>query len=235
MPTPVNTQTSSDFGGTSYTDFSIAALSVTAGNFLVVGFRAYKGSSYTAATSITDTAGNTYTLVGMSPSATGTNQAYVEMWYAENISGNASNVITIHWPASVQYVGAVVAQYSGVATSSSLDGFAVSASGTGAVSTVTSGTLTTANADDLLVGVVDIDATGGTWTPSSSPSSWTNRVQDAQAVTMLQDLVVAATVSQTFSVTSIQNQAMAFVVAGFKAASGGGGGGGNPWYAYAQM
>ena len=93
------------------------ALSTTSGNFIVVIVGLY--STTTTVSSISDTAGNTYV------KAIGENLGLwnerKEIWYAENITGNANNITTVTFSASVLYRYISVAEFSGVATSSSLD------------------------------------------------------------------------------------------------------------------
>jgi len=102
-------------GGTTYASPS---QNITAGNTLVVcvGGNAVSAQSVTG---ITDTAGNTYTKVAH---AFNTGDQYrQEYWYAKNIIGHATNIVTATWSASIEYRGIVVMQYSGLDTTNPLD------------------------------------------------------------------------------------------------------------------
>ena len=98
---------------TAATTIASAAASHTAGNMLAV--HVVSGDSAQNVSSIADTAGNTYTLVASSriqDAAIGT----VETWVAANIAGNASNVVTATYTASVSFRRIIVTQFSGRAT-----------------------------------------------------------------------------------------------------------------------
>lgn len=94
------------------TTIAASAINATGGN-LIVGAVKYEGASSTTVT-VADTAGNTYTVL------TGRKHSTANLWvypfYARNITGNASNVVTATFGASQQYRGIAVAQYSGLDT-----------------------------------------------------------------------------------------------------------------------
>ena len=73
--------------------------------------------------SIADTARNIYTLATNSrvQVASGV-QVDLEIWYAKNITGNASNVVTVTWNKSTNSSGLVVLQYSGADTVNPFEG-----------------------------------------------------------------------------------------------------------------
>ena len=110
------TLVNSSSGGTSgsVTTQATAALSTTTGNLLVIAV----AWSSTAATisGITDTAGNTYSKCTGTYSAA--NSVADEIWYAKNITGNASNVVTVTWTPSntATFNGVTQLQYSGADT-----------------------------------------------------------------------------------------------------------------------
>lgn len=84
------------------------------GNFLVIGIGTL-GTSASRVSSITQT-GATWTRAVQATNASGST---TEIWYAENVSG-ASTSITVNLASSLRACVAV-AEYSGIATSSSLD------------------------------------------------------------------------------------------------------------------
>jgi hypothetical protein len=68
-------------------------------------------------TGITDTAGNTYTKITTGNNAEGYNEQ-VEMWYATNITGNASNIVTATFSESVSNSTIQTMEFSGLGTAS---------------------------------------------------------------------------------------------------------------------
>ena len=73
------------------------------------------------------------------------------IYYAQNIAAAAAgaNTVTVTFNTTVKYPDVRIVEYSGISTSGPLD-VAVGASGTG--TSVSSGSVTTSNANDLLVG-----------------------------------------------------------------------------------
>jgi len=120
-------------------------------------------------TSISDNQGNTYTEIGTqqtSASFGGSSRLY----YATNIKGGALTVTTT-LSGTPGFHELYVVEYSGVSTTSPVDGFSVNV-GTG--SSFTSKNVTTTVANDLLFGI-EIDSAVGTaaagWTPRSTLDS----------------------------------------------------------------
>lgn len=113
-----------DFGGTTVVS---AAKTTTSGNML---FAIVKWETAATISTIVDTAGNTYVLAGSLNF--GSSDPVGSLYYAENITGNASNVVTVTFSSSAaEYRRIVVEEFSGLATSSSTDGAAQTNSGTG--------------------------------------------------------------------------------------------------------
>ena len=149
-------QSSGSNGSTSSTTIASAGLNVTTGNFIVV-FIGASDTSHCTVSSVTDTAGNTY------HQATGAykqDNAYDnigDIWYAYNVTGNASNVVTATISTSTPYAGITQAQFSGVNTTSSV--FDVATNGASdSSSTVTSSSFTPAGAGELLFAGVNVSA-----------------------------------------------------------------------------
>lgn len=113
--------------------------------------------------SVTDTAGNTYTATTSSPftNVGGTNRQAI--WYAKNITGNASNQVTATFAASYAYLTITVYEFSGCDTVAPFiaDSTGTSASGTA----IATGTLTLSTSS-VIVAIYESDAgpgsTGGT-------------------------------------------------------------------------
>src|SRR5713226_557954 len=137
--------TSKDAGTT--TTSSLAFVSPnTAGNWITVCVRG--GLSNSQVFTIVDSNGNTYkqgAQLGFTVSA-----VTLAIYYAENIKGGA-NTITVSDTVSGPLRFAIL-EYSGVATSNSLDVPAVAATGTS--TSPNSGNLTTTASGDLLLGAI---------------------------------------------------------------------------------
>lgn len=194
----------------SATGFNFTATSLTAGNLIVVLVRA-NTSTNPFVSSITDTAGNTYTRISNLSGGGDTS----ELWYAKNTSGNGSNVVTVTFNGTYATWSGSTAQYSGCDTSSPLD---ATASATANSTSVTSSSFTTAQADEVIVGASQISQVGGTWTPDTG---YTNRVTDSSGVTNIQDKIVS-TIQTTVTTkgTCGSGAPMHIHVATFKAAGG---------------
>ena len=126
------------------------AKSVTTGNFIVVVVgNVDAGSNEGVVTGVADTAGNTYQkAVGEYKS--GTTYDRNEIWYAENITGNANNIVTATFAATTSFRYISAAEFSGVATSSSLLDTSFYANPLG--TSHTSGVATSTSTGDLIIG-----------------------------------------------------------------------------------
>lgn len=175
------------------TAYTIAAMNVTAGNLIVVGIR----SAYNRHTSVTDTAGNTYYAV---PNPAGN----AKLWYAKNVKGHASNVITVHFSPADDYVECIAAQYSGIDTVDPLD-----ANANGVVTgstTITSGAFTTKYKDELIICALDVEGSGTTWTAGAG---YTLRENNPDYTIIFQEKIVSTI--QTGVTASASNNAAAAV------------------------
>jgi hypothetical protein len=155
----------------------------TAGDWLAVCVRG--GSSSSQVFTITDSNGNTYkkaAQVGFTASA-----VTLAIYYAENVKGGA-NSVTVSDTVSGPLRFAIL-EYSGVATSNSLDGAAVA---TGVSTTANSGNLTTTANGDLLLGAI-ATTNAATFTPASGYT--------------IRDLVPAAPSTKVITQDQIQTSA----------------------------
>jgi RHS repeat-associated protein len=185
-----------------------------AGDLIVLGL--FVGNS-TSVSSVTDTQGNTYTLIDSSPWSS---HNYVErLYYAKNIQGGA-DTITVALSGS-EYMELHAYDYSGLDPSSPLDVSATPQTGT-SVTTGTSGTLTTTNANDLLFAFFhsDNDVT------NTAGAGFIGRTPPGDSCPLGEDRDVTSTgsYSATMSFSGTADY-VAFFVA-FKAISIGGGGSG---------
>jgi chitodextrinase len=183
----------------------------TAGNLNVVAI-GWDDPTYTVS-SVTDTRGNTYA-VAASPTVMTGERAQV-MYYAKNIAAG-SNTVTVTFTGSVPWPDLRVAEYSGLDTTAPLD---VSASNSGNDTDMSSGSITTTNADDLLVGANTIER--GT---IAADANFTQRLIDSN-LNILEDRIVTATGSYSASATQDPSGGWVMQMVAFKAAGSGGGGG----------
>ncbi len=198
--TLVNTAVTAEFEPA--TTIATPATSLTAGNLLVVTATSYDVSI----SGVADTAGNTYTRI--TGAITGSPQ-HIDLWYAQNTLGNASNVVTVTFAQAASDRFVIAAQYSGLKTAGALD---VSATGVISDVSVTSGAYTTTQADELIVASVhsQID---NTWTPGSG---FTLQATGGAGFQYIDRIVSAIQTSQTASMTGSENSAKGIVVATFK-------------------
>jgi hypothetical protein len=115
-----------DFGsttGSSATQVQSAGANHSTNNLLVV-FIAYVNN--VTVQSITDTAGNDANYAFIARKACGSTPNYIEVWCCPNITGNASNVLTVTVSGACGgFLAIVDLQYSGAATSSPVDTYGV--------------------------------------------------------------------------------------------------------------
>lgn len=164
-------------GGTSTTTLTFPAITVTAGSLLVIMVAMRKDLVFTIS-GITDNNLGTGSWV----EATGfpaTNISRYDIWYSLNHQGG-STTITANIPASADGVAGNLSEFSGVATSNAVDTQATKST---ANSNELSGTVTTTNGCDLIIGgastssntfdtgLIDYGASGGTPTGLTSSTS----------------------------------------------------------------
>jgi hypothetical protein len=146
----------------SATTVASSAQNHTAGNTVIVFVSNYTSGGFKTISGIADTAGNTYTKCGgdWGGDANQNNICYV----ATNITGNASNVVTVTFATAATYRVLAVLQYSGLATSDVYDaantGSVVAGSNSGAPTTWTGNSVTTSADDQIVLGF---------WTAWDSP------------------------------------------------------------------
>lgn len=195
-------------GNASAIDTLAFGVNVTAGSALIAIVR--RGGAGTP-TSITDTRSNTWVkLIDQTVSGDHT----LSFWYALNTTAGANTVTQNGGSGSDRFI---IAEYSGVATASAIDTSAVT---TGTSSTPNSGNITTANADDLII--------GGCSTVSGAA------ITQGSGYTLLFDVeqkvggeykIVSATGTYAANFTLGASDGWGCFVVAMKAAAGGGGGG----------
>lgn len=170
-------------GGTTSTTVTPAA-TTTAGNLLVA--IVYEDANASATLGITDTASQTWFQVG---STITVGNGLLAMFYMPN----SAAVTTITGTCTVSATLPVcIYEISGIATSSPLDGFAT-ASGAATSTSLTSGTISTTNANDILIyGCGQATTQSGAWTAGSG---YTTQTPTPNSRANLERKIVSATQS----------------------------------------
>lgn len=190
----------------SSTSIATPAASHTTGNFIAVVVCNYSSTNHV--TSITDTAGNTYVKAIQNDDMFSDSS---EIWYAEDITGNANNIVTAHWGSLTSYRYICVMQFSGIETSSSLD--VTSGNDNSSTTSHTSGTNTTNQNDELIIG-------GYMGTQLENISAGTNFTMASSDTTSVYDgaeyRIVSSTGTYAATLTTGSTTASSMVMATFK-------------------
>ncbi len=206
VTTPTFVQLNSTTPQTAQTSVPVAYNQAqTAGNLniVVIGFYSSTGTI----SSVTDSAGNVYTLAAPLTRQNATSQA---IYYAKNIKSAAAgtNTVTVTFSGSVPYPDIRIAEYAGLDTANPFD---VTSSAAGYPTTATSGNVTTTKPVELLFGA---GTTAGTFTAAGS--GYTLRIITSPDADIVEDQVVAST--GTYAATAAQSSDEVMQVVAFKAA-----------------
>jgi RHS repeat-associated protein len=187
----------------------------TAGNFIAVCVRAgHSGEVFT----ISDSNGNTYTqAVFLSETLDTPNGHSLAIFYAKNIAAGA-NTVTVSDTISGTLRFAIL-EYSGVATSSVLDG---TASAQGSSISPNSGNATTTASGDLLLGAIST-ADPASFVAGSGYSTKESVPVEPGTKLIAEDWIQTTAGTTSASVTLAASDPWGAVFAAFKAASVGGG------------
>jgi len=207
---------------------TVALTGITAGNHLRVSARvSSNGRSVSGVADNASGGSNTWLDTTEVPTDGGTNNKCV-MWYAENVkSGNYT--VTITWDsASATNVEVICEEWSGTATSSSLDVHASGGASVGAspLATITTGATTNANDNVYTVGM-SVNASNAR--PLTTPAGYTQETsttvnsQANQFMTAYKNVSATGTQSVSWAWTGGNSTAIGILVT-FKDAAGGGGG-----------
>ena len=131
---------------------------VTSGNFIIAAFT-WDNTSIGLAFSCSDSRGNTYSNVTTAWNDA-TNTQSVGICYAPITSGGAADTVTVTFGGGASFRRLIVGEYSGVATTSPVDGFTGIGGGSTATGTdgTTSGNITTTQDGDLIFSVIETTA-----------------------------------------------------------------------------
>ncbi len=203
--------------GANNTTVASAAKNTTTGNLLAVCVTTQEGAGSTTINSVADTAGNTYT-AGTHYGAGG-GGGMARWFYAYNITGNASNVVTATMSGNTRYKAIFQIEISGLDTSAS-----VFSDESGAIAyssaTINPGDLTLSGPGIFLYGVV------ATNDRSFTPDGAYTEIDDAQGGawglcgSTAYDIDTGSTDNPTATASSASNLTIAAIA--FLDASGGG-------------
>lgn len=136
--------------GNAVPSVSTGAKNTTTGNFIIVFAKWEAGGN--PVSSLTDTAGNTYTQVGSTITHT-LGEPFCAMFYCANAIGNAANQFTINFTGSGNnFIIILAEEFSGIAASSPADG-SPTTENTGNGSTFTTADITTTTPGLVIMGV----------------------------------------------------------------------------------
>jgi hypothetical protein len=185
----------------------------TSGNSIIIGI-GDDSALTTPISSVTDNKGNTYSRTD----TVKVNASSIQMWAAHNIVGGSSHTITVAWSATATGRVVVLAQeFSGLATTSTLDRVA---SATGSSTTASGGTTASiTQANELVVMCSSHSGTTAAYTVGSGYSNLIT-VNVANAATAMQSKVVSAVGTQTGTMTIATSRIWVGIIATFKAADG---------------
>jgi hypothetical protein len=201
-------------GGYSNTNVQALASNVTAGSLLVMGITA---GSADGVVSVTDTMGNTWTLVTSIASA----DRKTWLYYAKNAAAGATTITITFTASTFPDSVATIREYSGMNTTAPLDVSATGNSGTSYVTTLTSSaTAATAQASELIIAVGGVSAN----TPGYSlGTGFGNLVSqngfDLYTSGFMEDKTVSATGTQTAAINMTSSVRTEIIVAAFKIAA----------------
>lgn len=202
-----------DYSGTTSATCAHPAKAHTTGNLIVVGLRSITGIG---TPTVADTAGNTYTLIDSDVSSS----LAAFTWYAKNITGHATNVITITTGSgNFQFYGCEALEYSGLDTSSPLDATAVAKGVAVTATTVSTAAFTTAQAAEVVVCHLTESGGGGTFTAGTG---YTLQSVDSLNASGSEDQIFASIqTGVTASVTHSSTTNLKILCAPFKGSGGG--------------
>jgi|GEM_PF-3472893 hypothetical protein len=195
--------------GTANTSISASfTTATTAGNWYGVLCRSGNQAGWTL--SVSDTEGNTWLSLTAAVSA-GSHMS--QIFYVENVKGGTTDTVTCTQSSGVSGTMAIlILEYSGIATSGSLDQQNQTA-GTNNTATLTGASITTTNANDLVIGGAGLGAN----TTFTAGTGYTLDVSDARLGWETQIVSSTGTFTPTMNSTTTASS-WTFTTAAFKAA-----------------
>jgi len=214
----VDTAHGQDISGSNLTSIATTSgtMNVASGALIVVGVKHNSGVSVSA---VSDGGSNSLVYVGTATNASAGQS--LDIWRKENATANAAAT----WTATIgsaAYPAIRAVQFSGAALASALDASNF-AGFSDASSTVTSGSFTPAQTNEVAIAFAMCNSLPGTWSPDTG---WTQVASGAGLFIFAQYKTPVAASAQTVAATNDLGQYNAIGVATFKDAAGGGGGAG---------
>lgn len=183
----------------------------TAGNLLICKVRIFDSNPGILPNTVTDSQTNTWVkafdYLNSTPGGFGT----IALWYVENCKAGA-NTVTMT-TSGAHFNRFEMAEYSGIALTSSLETF-THAAGTGTA--VNSGNITTTHANDLLIGSSEHDNGGPFVNTANAP--WILRAQTDANQDLLCDQIVSVTGTYNFTSTFNSTASWSALIAAFQGA-----------------
>jgi hypothetical protein len=195
---------------------------VTAGNELFAVIRLGNNSDTPITVSDNVNAGNWTQAVLLNDA---TNGRYIGIYYKENTGAGTPTVTLSYALSDASLKGLNIYEYSGLATSSSID--QVNSANSASTSTPTSGNITTTQASELILAAMTF-STSSTVTVSTEGSGFTQQHDDALGTVgshdrvHVADQIVAATNTYSYAPTLSGALVSNLVIASFKAPVAGG-------------
>lgn len=200
------------------TTLTTSFTAITSGN-LLVGSAIWTptGASCTAnpTQNVKDGGGNAATVIDTV--LDNTNALCLQTFYFPNVTNGATSIVMTLGASSAQ-LGLVMQEWSGIATSTPLDGHAGNVAANGA--TVTSTAITTTVNGDLIYGAFGNDNNGNNITSAGGSFTLRNNETSVNIADESQVQGTAGSISASFGITGTGGGPIA--VAAFKAAAGGG-------------
>jgi hypothetical protein len=153
-----------------FSSVASASLSTTTGNALVITITMANVANVTVS-SVSDTAGDTFIHQATCYENFVANSIQSDIWYALNITGNASNIVTANFSTATQYPGIAQVQYSGIPTYPR----AICATASGTTATITA-VINPPQSNGLIVSTINPDCAttispGAHFTQRATPTS----------------------------------------------------------------
>ena len=178
------------------------AMANNAGDTIVVAVREGTGAgSGITQSMVTDTAGNTYTLVNTASQATSRGSG---LFVATNVVASANNTITFNWGTSTT-LGIVAEEFANVGSVEASTTSTTVATGSTNVTTIPSGSITTTNVGDVLIYAAEAGAGQTTWTAGSGytiPANGSNARQGVEYLVAGAPGTYSASISYNSSTTA---------------------------------
>jgi hypothetical protein len=203
---PVNSTSGSTSSGSS---IAATAFSVTTGNFVVCQV-AWNGGP--TVTGVTDNASPPNVFTGLHLTNIGSGEVNSQLWYAKNVTGNASDVITASLSGGVTNIlGIACIQYSGVDTSSPADVDDTSGTGGSNGNSTTTAAITTSTANELIIVAQGLDRASTAALASTGYSSGNTGVCTVNSSTGVVTGVAFGTCPITFAAGSLSRTIYGYV------------------------